>query len=39
MDYVPASDNAARQVADSTSIFDELIRTQALPRKNAGGMY
>lgn len=39
MDYIPLSDNAARQVIDSTTIFDELRRTQALVRKYAGGMY
>lgn len=39
MDYFPLSDNAARQVIDSTTVFDELGRTQALARKYAGGMY
>lgn len=39
MDYLPLSDNAARQVIDSTTVFDELGRTQALARKYAGGMY
>ena len=39
MDYIPLSDNAARQVIDSTTIFDELRRTQAQARRFAGGMY
>lgn len=39
MDYIPLSDNAARQVIDSTTIFDELRRTQAQARRYAGGMY
>ena len=39
MDYIPLSDNAARQVIDSTTIFDELRRTTALARRYAGGMY
>jgi hypothetical protein len=39
MDYIPLSDNAARQVIDSTTIFDEFGRVQALARQYAGGMY
>lgn len=39
MDYISLSDNAARQVIDSTTIFDEQRRTQALARRYAGGMY
>ncbi|MBK5205965.1 MAG: hypothetical protein JJD98_11325 [Polaromonas sp.] len=29
MDYIPLSDNAARQVIDSTTIFDEFVRVKA----------
>lgn len=39
MNYLPLSDNAARQLIDSTTIFDEWRRTQALARKFSGGMY
>jgi hypothetical protein len=39
MDYIPLSDNAARQVIDSTTIFDELRRTQTLAKRFSGGMY
>ncbi len=39
MDYIPLSDNAARQVIDSTTIFDEFGRVQAQTRQYAGGMY
>lgn len=39
MKYIPLSDNAARQIIDSTTIFSEFIRTQAQARKYAGGMY
>ncbi|MGH8858439.1 MAG: GSU2403 family nucleotidyltransferase fold protein [Polaromonas sp.] len=39
MDYIPLSDNAARQVIDSTTIFDEFGRVQAQARQYAGGMY
>jgi hypothetical protein len=39
MDYLPLSDNAARQVIDSSTIFDEFMRVQALVRPYAGGMY
>ena len=39
MDYLPLSDNAARQVIDSTTVFDELVRVQAQARPYAGGMY
>lgn len=39
MDYIPLSDNAARQVIDSTTVFDEFVRVQALARQYAGGMY
>lgn len=39
MDYLPLSDNAARQVIDSTTVFDEFVRVQAQARGYAGGMY
>jgi hypothetical protein len=39
MDYLPLSDNAARQVIDSTTVFDEFVRVQAQARPYAGGMY
>lgn len=39
MDYLPLSDNAARQLIDSATIFDEFVRVQALARRYAGGMY
>ena len=39
MDYIPLSDNAARQLIDSITLFDELRRTQTQARRFAGGMY
>lgn len=39
MDFLPLSDNAARQVIDSTTIFNEFVRVQAQARTYAGGMY
>lgn len=39
MDYLPLPDNAARQLIDSTTIFDEFTRVQAQARQVAGGMY
>ena len=39
MDYLPLSDNAARQVIDSMTIFDEFARVQAQARQYAGGIY
>lgn len=39
MDYIPLSDNAARQVIDSTTVFDELRRVNAETKKYLGGMY
>lgn len=39
MDYVPLSDNAARQAMDSTTVFNEFVRVQAQARPYAGGMY
>ena len=39
MDYLPLSDNAARQAIDSTTVFDEYLRVKAQARPLAGGMY
>src|ERR1035437_8242376 len=39
MDYIPLSDNAARQLIDSTTIFDEFVRVKKQARPYAGGMY
>lgn len=39
MDYIPLSDNAARQVIDSSTIFEEFTRVQGLVKPYAGGMY
>lgn len=39
MDYIPLSDNAARQVIDSTTVFDELRRVDAEAKQYLGGMY
>ncbi|VTU38900.1 GSU2403 family nucleotidyltransferase fold protein [Variovorax sp. PBL-E5] len=39
MDYLPLSDNAARQVIDATTVFDEHRRVQAEARRHEGGMY
>jgi hypothetical protein len=39
MDYIALSDNAARQVIDSSTIFDEFTRVELLTRTYAGGMY
>lgn len=39
MDYLPLPDNAARQVIDSMTVFDEHRRVQAESRKYVGGMY
>ena len=39
MDYLPLPDNAARQLIDSTTVFDEFLRVQARARQFAGGMY
>lgn len=39
MDYLPLPDNTARQVIDSTTVFDEFVRVQAQARQYAGGMY
>lgn len=39
MDYFPLSDNAARQVIDSTTVFDEFMRVKAQALPYTGGMY
>lgn len=39
MDYLPLPDNAARQLIDSTTVFDEYVRVRAQARQTAGGMY
>ncbi len=39
MDYLPLSDNAARQLIDSTTVFNEFTRVQDQARAYAGGMY
>ncbi|TFZ03406.1 GSU2403 family nucleotidyltransferase fold protein [Ramlibacter rhizophilus] len=39
MDYLPLPDNAARQLIDSTAVFDEFRRVKAEAGKYAGGMY
>ena len=39
MDYLPLSDNAARQVIDAATVFDEHARVARDARTCAGGMY
>jgi hypothetical protein len=39
MDYLPLSDNAARQVIDASTIFEEWRRVRNEVRPYAGGMY
>jgi len=39
MDYLSLSDNASRQVIDSTTLFDEYHRVRAEARRYEGGMY
>ena len=39
IDYIPLSDNAARQSIDSATIFNEFIRVRAQARHYVGGMY
>lgn len=39
MDYIALSDNAARQVIDASTIFDEFVRVKDRARSYAGGMY
>lgn len=38
MNYIAFTDNAARQVIDSTTIFDEFVRVKAQAQPYAGGM-
>jgi hypothetical protein len=39
MDYIPLSDNAARQAIDATTVFEELRRVDTQAARYAGGMY
>ena len=39
MDYIPLPDNTARQVIDSTTLFDEHARVKREASKYTGGMY
>lgn len=39
MDYIALSDNAVRQIIDSTTIFEENARVRAAAGPYAGGMY
>jgi hypothetical protein len=39
MDFLPLPDNAARQLIDSITVFDEYMRVQAQARRYSGGMY
>ena len=39
MHYLALLDNAARQLIDSTTVFDEAMRVQAQAKAYAGGMY
>jgi hypothetical protein len=39
MDFLPLPDNAARQLIDSITVFDEFRRVQAQARRYGGGMY
>ena len=39
MDYLPISDNAARQVIDATTIWAEYLKALTAARPYAGGMY
>ncbi len=39
MNFYPLGDNAARQLIDAITVFDEYRRVQQLARKFAGGMY
>ena len=39
MDYLPLSDNAARQIIDSSTIYAEYVRVEKQARSYAGGMY
>lgn len=39
MNYLPVSDNAARQVIDATTIWTEYLKARSLAGPYAGGMY
>lgn len=39
INYYPVGDNAARQLIDAMTVFDEYRRVQQLARRFAGGMY
>ena len=39
MDYFPLPDNAARQLIDSLTVFEEFVRVQVEARRYSGGMY
>lgn len=39
MDYLPLPDNTARQVIDSSTVFEEARRVAVQARAHAGGMY
>ena len=39
MDYILLSDNAARQLMDSSTVFQEFARVQAQAKRYVGGMY
>lgn len=39
MSYIPLPDNAARQLIDSLSVYEEYKRVEALARPYQGGMY
>src|ERR1035437_7567820 len=39
MDYFPLSDNAARQLIDSTTVFNEFVRVRTQAHQYEGGMY
>ena len=39
MDYIALSDNTARQVIDSTTLFEEFVRVKDRTKPYAGGMY
>ena len=39
MDYIPLTDNTARQVIDSATVFDEFARVKKQARSYTGGMY
>ena len=39
MDYLPISDNAARQIIDASTIWAEYLKALASAQPYAGGMY